>query len=319
MSDFKVGIIGVGHVGAHVLYTLALQGLADEFVLVDLDSNLRKVQSERRDVLDSTEFLPHPVKIKVGDFSDLSDCDVLIHAVGDIMSLKGTHTRLTEMEFNMHAIYGYADQLKASGFKGILINISNPCDVITKWLDDLLDLPAGHVLGTGTGLDTARLKIRLQEQTGVDAKSITAYMIGEHGSAQITPWSACTFGGLSLKEAAKTDERFRFDLSEMERSAREGGWETYNGKFCTEYAIALTAARLVKAVRYDEHAILPVSCRLKGEYGESGIFAGVPARVGRTGVERVLELPLTNQEADRFRMCCQGIRENFEASKSLFR
>ncbi len=319
MGDLRVGIIGLGHVGAHVLYTIALQGLSDDFVLVDLDDNKEKVIAERQDVLDATEFLPHRVNIKIGSIEDLKDRDVIVNAVGNIAALRGTNTRLSEMEFNMNAIQTYAKRLKDSGFNGILINISNPCDVITKWLADFLDLPAGHVLGTGTGLDTARLKWRLQDSTGVSSHSITAYMMGEHGSAQITPWSQVSFNGLSLEEAAKTDERFRFDKDAIEQGAREGGWITFNGKFCTEYAIALTAARLVRIVKYDEKEIIPVSTKLDGEYGEKGLFAGVPALIGKNGVEKVIELPLTDTEKEKFHACCEGIRANIEESKKFLR
>ncbi len=319
MSAFKLGIIGLGHVGAHVLNAAALQGLAEDIILVDLPENRRKVESERQDVLDCTEFLPHRVKIEIGEVEDLGDRDVIVNCVGDIIALKGTHTRLTELTFNMHAIYTYAERLKKSGFRGVLVNISNPCDVITKWLSDILELPRGQVIGTGTGLDTARLKYRLQAQTGVDAKSITAYMIGEHGNEQITPWSACSFGGLRLSDAAPEDPRFGFDRMEMEASAREGGWTTYNGKFCTEYAIALTAAKLVRLIRYDEKAIVPASVELKGEYGESGLFVGVPARIGRNGAEEVIELPLTMEEKIRFHKCCEGVRKNLADAAELYK
>lgn len=318
MSKLKIGVIGLGHVGAHVLYTLAVQGLGNDFILVDLENNLTKAKSERQDVLDCTEFLPHPVKIEVGTIEDLSDRDIIVNAVGNIMMLKETHTRLTEMEFNIRAVHSYAERLKKSGFHGILINISNPCDVITKWLSDLLELPKGHVFGTGTGLDTARLKLRLQQQTGVDAKSISAYMIGEHGNEQIASWSTVNFNGVPLAEMAVRDEKFRFDHDEMEKSAREGGWTTYSGKYCTEYAIAMTAARLVDAVSNDKRSIIPVSCLLDGEYGETGLFAGVPAIIGKNGVEEVVELPLSEEEKQKFHKCCDGVRANLADSKRIY-
>ena len=309
MSDFKVGIIGLGHVGAHVLYTLALQGLADDFLLVDLEEKKGKLTAERQDVLDSMEFLPHKVSVRIGEIEDLGDRDVIINAVGDIAALKGTGTRLMELEFNSKAILSYADRLRDSGFNGILINISNPCDVITKKLSDLLGFEKGKVFGTGTGLDTARLKLRLQESTGISAQSLTAYMIGEHGSNQIAPGSVISFNGLSLEEYEKA-EGVKLDLDAIEKDAKEGGWITYNGKFCTEYAIALTAARLVRYIRYDEKAVVPVSALLEGEYGESGLFVGVPAVVGRGGVERVVEIPLSDNDKKRFHECCESIRAN---------
>ncbi len=319
MDKFKVGIIGLGHVGAHVLHALALQGLAEEFVLVDLEDKQAKVLAERQDVLDSSEFLPHRVDIRAGGFEDLATCDVIVNAVGSILLLKETHNRLDEMIFNMHATFLNAPKIKASGFSGVLINISNPCDVITKWMADILELPEGHVLGTGTGLDSSRLKLRLQQQTGIDAKSINAFMIGEHGNKQIAAWSATSFNGLPLDKAAEHDAKFQFNRAELEKSAAQGGWVTYTGKFCTEYAIALTAARLVRMIRFDEHAIVPVSARLDGQYGESGLFAGVPARIGRNGVEEVIELPLTSEEKARFHECCDGIRAYLEDSKQHYK
>ena len=309
MSDFKVGIIGLGHVGAHVLYTIALLGLADDFLLYDLESKKGKLTAEAQDVLDSTEFLPHKVDIRIADIEEFGDRDVIINAVGDIAALKGSNTRLMELEFNSKAILTYAERLKNSGFNGVLINISNPCDVITKKLSDLLSLPKGRVFGTGTGLDTARLKLRLQQSTGISAETITAYMIGEHGSNQIAPGSVISFNGLSLKDYEKNNDT-TLDLSSIEKDAKEGGWITYNGKFCTEYAIALTAARLVRYIRYDEKAVVPVSALLEGEYGENGLFVGVPAVVGKNGVEKVIEIPLSDDDKKRFHDCCESIRAN---------
>lgn len=317
MTGFKVGIIGIGHVGAHVLEALAVKGLADSFVLVDLDEKKNKVIAERQDVLDSSIFLPHRVDIKVGAFADLADCNVVVNCVGDILALQKTHNRLDELIFNVKSTIKNAVEIKRSGFSGIFINVSNPCDVISKLMADSLGLSEGRVFGTGTFLDTARLKLRLQEKTGVDSKSINAYMIGEHGNKQITAWSSVYFSGLSLDLASKSDSRFVFDRDEVEKSAAQGGWITYNGKFCTEYAIAQTVTELVRIVKFDEKAIVPVSVNLNGKYGEQGIFAGVPARVGRNGVEEVIELDLTENEKERFHLCCEGIRGYLKEAEKI--
>lgn len=268
MSGFKIGIIGIGHVGAHVLESIAVKGLADSFVLVDLEEKKEKVIAERQDILDSSIFLPHRIDIKAGGFADLSDCDVVVNCVGDILALRETHNRIDELIFNVKSTLRNAPKIKQSGFSGIFINVSNPCDVISKLMADSLGLPDGRVFGTGTFLDTARLKLRLQEKTGVDSKSITAYMLGEHGNKQITVWSSVNFSGQSLDSAAKTDNRFVFDRDEMEKSAAQGGWITYNGKLCTEYAIAQTVTELVRIIKFDEKTIVPVSVNLNGKYGE---------------------------------------------------
>ena len=315
MKTRKVGIIGLGHVGAHVAYSLAVQGIVDELVLVDM--NEQKVASEVQDLRDAAAYLPHRITVNAGDFADLGDCDVIVNSVGKIDLLRGTHNRLTEMDFTIPAVRGYVDKIKASGFDGVLVNITNPCDIVTRELALGLGLPKGRVFGTGTGLDTSRLLSALARQTGVDHKSITCYMMGEHGNDQFAPWSCVSFRGMPLDEWAKTDEKFRFDRDALQKESIGGGWVTYAGKQCTEYGICTTAARMVHIVLHDEKAIMPASMELDGEYGETGLFAGVPCLIGKNGVEQIIELPLTDEEKAKFRDCCEGIRKNMEHLKDI--
>ena len=314
MKTRKVGVIGLGHVGAHVAYSLAVQGIADELVLVDMKE--QKLASEVQDLRDAAAYLPHRVTVNPGDFADLGDCDVIVNSVGKIELLE-THDRLTEMDFTIAAVRGYVDKIKASGFGGVLINITNPCDIVTRELAMGLGLPKGRVFGTGTGLDTSRLLSALNRQTGIDHKSITAYMLGEHGALQFAPWSCVSFRGMPLDQWAKTDERFRFDRDALQKESIGGGWVTFAGKFCTEYGIAATAARMVHIVLHDEKAVMPASAELTGEYGETGLFVGVPCVIGKNGVEQVVELPLTDEELARFHACCDGVRQNMEHLKEI--
>ena len=274
-----LGVVGMGHVGAHVAYALAIQGIADELVLVD--QNEHKLASEVQDLRDAVAYMPHRVTVRGGDFSDLGVCDVIVNSVGKIDLLRGTHDRVTEMDFTIPAVRGYADKIKASGFDGVLINITNPCDIVTRELALHLGLPRGRVFGTGTGLDTSRLLSALARQTGLDHKSITCYMMGEHGNQQFAPWSCVSFRGVPLDEWAKTDERFRFDRDALQKD------------------------------------ILPASTELCGEYGEEGLFAGVPCVIGENGVEQVVELPLTADEKATFHACCEGVRHNMEHLKEI--
>ena len=305
-----LGVVGMGHVGAHVAYALAIQGIADELVLVD--QNEQKLASEVQDLRDAVAYMPHRVTVRGGDFSDLGVCDVIVNSVGKIELLRGNHNRVTEMDFTIPAVRGFADKIRQSGFDGVVINITNPCDIVTRELALLLGLPKGRVFGTGTGLDTSRMLSALARQTGLDHKSITCYMLGEHGNQQFAPWSCVSFRGMSLEEWARRDERFRFD-----REAFHGGWVTFSGKYCTEYGIATTAARMASIVLHDEKAVMPASMELCGEYGESGLFAGVPCVLGANGVEQVIELPLTAEEKHTFHQCCEGIRQNMEHLKEL--
>ena len=314
MKTRKVGVIGLGHVGAHVAYSLAVQGIVDELVLVD--TNDKKLSSEVQDLRDAVAYMPHRVTVNAGDFADLGDCDVIVNCVGKI-DLLTTHNRLTEMDFTISAVRGYVDKIRASGFDGVLINITNPCDIVTRELAMGLGLPKGRVFGTGTGLDTSRLLSALNRQTGVDHKSITAYMMGEHGALQFAPWSVVSFCGMPLDEWAKTDERFRFDREALKKESIGGGWVTYAGKQCTEYGICTTAARMVHIVLHDEKTIMPASMELTGEYGEEGLFVGVPCLIGKGGVEKVIELPLTEEELATFHACCDGVRKNMEHLKDI--
>lgn len=310
-----IGIMGLGHVGAHVAYSLAIQGIADELVLAD--QNQHKLASEVQDLRDAVAYIPHRVTVRAADFSKLGDCDLLINSVGKIDLLRGTHDRVTEMDFTIPAVRSFVDKVKASGFNGVVINITNPCDIVTRELALHLGLPRGRVFGTGTGLDTARLLSALARQAGIDHKSITAYMMGEHGNQQFAPWSCVSFRGKSLDDWAKTDERFRFDRDALQRESIEGGWVTFSGKYCTEYGIATTAARMASVVLHDEKAIMPASAELCGEYGEDGLFVGVPCVIGANGVEEVVELPLTDEEKATFHACCDGIRHNMEHLKEI--
>ena len=315
MNTRKVGIVGIGHVGAHVAYSLLIQGIADELVLVD--KNIEKVNSEVQDLRDAVAYAPHRCVIHAGDFADLKDCDVLVHAAGKVSLLIGNHDRLTELNFTIPMVRSYAQKIKESGFHGILINITNPCDVVTRELAKTLDLPKGHVFGTGTGLDTSRLLSALNRQTGIDHKYIDAFMLGEHGNKQFCPWSCVTFQGTPLSELEKKDNAFQFDHESLQKEAIGGGWVTFVGKQCTEYGIATTAAKMVSIVLHDEKAILPASAELNGEYGEHDVFAGVPCVIGKDGVEKIIELPLNEEENNTFHTCCDGIRENIQHADEL--
>ena len=310
MKTRKVAVIGLGHVGAHVAYSLAVQGICDELLLID--QNDTKVVCECQDIRDAVVYLPHRISVNVGQFSDLEDVDLIINCVGKISILSETHDRVQEMDFNIKAVRSFAYKIKESGFHGILINISNPCDIITNEVAKILELPEGHVFGTGTGLDTSRLVSHISDATGIDQNSINAYMIGEHGNLQFCPWSTVTFSGVPLDRLADKYEEFRFDRDSITEKSAQGAWAIFQGKNCTEYAIASTAARMASIIFHDGKRIMPASAMLNGEYGEEGLFMGVPCVIGKNGVEKVLELPLNEQEKEHFHQCCQGMRENMK-------
>ena len=308
-------MIGLGHVGAHVAYALAVQGIADELILID--KNAQKLASEIQDLRDAAAYLPHRVSFQAGEFSDLGECDVIINCVGKIELLRESHDRTTEMDFTIPAVRGFAEKIKKSGFDGVVINITNPCDIVTHRLCSRgLDFREGRVFGTGTGLDTARLLSALARQTGIDHKSITCYMLGEHGNKQFAPWSCVSFRGMPLDVWAKTDERFRFDREALQKESIGGGWVTFSGKYCTEYGIATTAARMAHIVLHDEKAIMPASAGFAEKYGESGCLPGSPCARHQTGVEQIM-LPLTSEERAQFHVSLRRHPANMEHWKDI--
>ena len=317
MSDKtrKVAVIGVGHVGAHVAYSLAVQGICDELMLVD--KNADKLKAEVQDLRDAVAYMPHNVRVTAADYGDLADVDVIVNAIGDITLLWHTTERTLEMNFTVAQVKGYVKKVIDGGFRGVWINISNPCDIVTGVIAELSGLPKGRVFGTGTCLDTSRLLAQLALQTGIDHQSISAYMIGEHGHAQLAAWSCVTFGGVPLAKLAAKEARFAFDRDELQHKAIMGGWVTMVGKKCTEYGICTTAARMVRVVLGDEQRIMPASTELCGEYGEHGVYVGVPCLIGKNGIERVLELPLSAEEKEKFHSCCDHVRANIQAAQQI--
>ena len=310
-----VGVIGLGHVGAHVAFCLGMMGVADEVLLCDLKES--KAISERQDLMDAVKFMPHNVNYKIVPYEGLGSCDIIVNAVGDI-TLCATGNRDDEMNFTVVQVASYIEKVMAGGFKGIFVNITNPCDVITNLIARLSGLPKGHVLGTGTGLDTSRLVSALAQKTGLESNSFTAYMMGEHGNAQMAPWSLVNFAGKSLKDY-KDNPKFNFDHEEMKKTAIGGGWVTYSGKFCTEYGIASAAVTIVSAILRDEKKIMAASVELDGQYGEKGIFAGCPAVLGANGVEEVMEYNLPAEELAEFKECCAKIRANIAKADKLLK
>ena len=315
MQTRKVGVLGLGHVGAHVAYSLIIQGIVSELVLVDPKAG--KLVSEVQDLRDAQMYAPHKVEVKPGTYADLGDCDIIVNCIGDI-TLCASNNRLDEMSYTVAQVKSYIGKVMASGFKGFIVNITNPCDVIAHLLWQESGLPKNQVFGTGTGLDTSRLVSKLSLQTGVAHQSISAYMIGEHGASQMAAWSCVSFGGVPLSVLEKQmPEKFGFDKPELQKLAIGGGWVTYSGKGCTEYGICSTAARMVRCILNDEKRIMPASTLLEGEYGERDLFIGVPCLIGKNGIEQVLELPLTEEEKVQFHSCCEDVRKNIKTAEGI--
>lgn len=285
----KFAVIGLGHVGATVAYTLVTKGLADELVLID--SNDDKCMAEQYDLLDSLGRLDTHTKIKVQDYSELKDADIIITAFGNIAALSLDGDRFGEFNINTAAAADVGPKIKESGFNGVIVNISNPCDVIATLLQKYTGLPKNQVFGTGTFLDTARMQRAVGQALNQDPKNVTGYVMGEHGESQFTAWSTVRVAGHPIAEVAKENN---LDLEDLDKQARRGGWLVFSGKRYTCYAIATCAIKLALAVLSDAHLACPASVYLE----KYGCYVGYPAVIGAEGVVSVnyTELPAEEEE-----------------------
>lgn len=292
--------------GAHVAYSLGMMGIADEILLCDIDD--KKLTSECNDLNDAVPFMPNRVTYRTTDYAGLKDCAIIVIAVGDI-SLCRNFNRDDELKNSVIQVARFIPRIMDAGFDGIFVNITNPCDLITGEIANLSGLPRSQVLGTGTLLDSARLRHAISDFTGLDSRSFSAFMLGQHGNSQFVPWSLLNFSGMTVDQYEQHTGR-KFDRAKIQEQAIKGGWVTVSGKWCTEYGIAGAAATLVRTILRDEKRVLPCSVELDGEYGQQDLFIGVPAVIGKEGVEKVLDLPLTPEEQKQFQACAAAIQEN---------
>ena len=313
----KIAIIGAGHVGSHAGYSLLSQGLADELVYIDVDE--RKAAAQAMDLSDATKYLPTRARVYAGGYGDIADAQLLIVAAGPLPDMSKGQTRMDTLRQTIAIMKEVVASIRTSGFAGIILDISNPADVITHYLQHELDWPPRRILSTSTTLDSARLCRALSEATGVDRRSIQAYALGEHGESQMVAWSAVTIGGKPLAQlrAERPDTYGRLDLEAIAADGRAGGWVVLGGKGSTEFGIAASIAEVVRAIVHDEDRILPVSVLLDGEYGQHDVYASVPARLNADGVADIIELALTPEEQERFAASCRTMTESYQLSLTL--
>ena len=315
ISNRKVVIVGAGHVGSHVGYALISQSLADEIVYIDSDR--AKAVAQALDLTDATNYLPVRTKVTAGDYSDAVDAQIMIIAAGPLPS--GSQTRMDTLGQTIEILKEVTASIKKSGFDGIIVNISNPADVITHYIQHTLNWVPERIFSTSTTLDSARLRRAIAQETGIDQKSITAYALGEHGESQMVAWSAVTIAGKPLSQWREEypDTFGKLDLDALADAGREGGWTILRGKGCTEFGIGASAAEVVRAIFYNENRVLSVSVLLNGQYGQHDVYASVPAIVGRDGIAHIIELHLTPEEQEKFDASCRTMSDNYQLSLTL--
>ena len=308
ISKRKVAIVGTGLVGSTTAFSLITQGVCDEVMMIDI--NKERAYGEMLDLQDSIEYLNRNVKITTGTYEDCGDVDIIVITAG--APPKPGQSRLDTLELSAQICRSIVNPIMASGFDGIFIVISNPVDMITHYVQFLSDLPKNQVIGTGTAIDSARLKNLIAKLVKVDPRSVHAYSMGEHGDSQMVPWSTVTVAGKPFYDVITDNKELvgDVDLDELVHKTAKEGWEIYNRKGTTYYGIATACAGIIKAILNDENRIIPVSTLLEGEYGEKDVYAGVPTILNRTGAADVLEIHMTPGELARFKESVSVIREN---------
>ena len=311
----KVGIIGAGNVGSHLGLQLAVQGLADEVVFYDVNND--KAMGESLDLMDAVSYQPHHFEAYAGTIDDMKDADIMINASGK-PRLPG-QTRLDMMDGGIATTKEFLPLIEKSGFDGIIISISNPCDIIAEYIQYKLDYPKNKIIGSGTALDSARLQYQLSDQLKINRRSLTAYLLGEHEDSSMIPWSHVTVAGKKLDELlAEKPELYKMDPKDviLEKVHREGYVENTT-KGCTEFGVTSATAELVRAIYHNEHKVLPVSVYLDGPYGIKDSFASVPVKIGKDGVEDIIELHLTEEENAELAASIKVLKEHFERALTL--
>lgn len=289
----KVVLVGDGAVGSAYAYSMMNQGIAEEFVIVDVVKE--RTEGDALDLEDAQVFTS-PKNVYSGDYSDCKDADVVVITAG--APQKPGETRLDLVNKNLKILSSIVKPVVESGFDGIFVVAANPVDILTYATWKFSGFPKEKVIGSGTSLDTSRLRVALAKKFNVDPRNVEAYIMGEHGDSEFAAYDEATVGSKPLKVVAKEHSLTDDDLAKIEDDTRNKAYEIINRKGATYYGVATCLMRITKAILRDENAILPIGAALNGEYGLDDIFIGTPAIVNANGLGGVIEVPLSDKEKD---------------------
>lgn len=306
LNHRKAAVIGCGFVGSSIAFSLIQRGLFSELVLID--ANQDKAVGEAMDLSHGLPYIA-AMDVHAGGYDDLSDCALIVVTAG--ANQKPGQTRLELIGQNVAILNSIIPQITARPFEGILLIVSNPVDVLTYAAFRISGYPAHRVLGSGTVLDSARLRYLLGEHLKVDSRSIHAVIVGEHGDSELAVWSGANVSGVDLDHFCALQEITDYQkvLELIYKNVRDSAYEIIDRKGATYYGIAASVARIAQCIVRNEHSIMPVSVNLRGLYGVEDLCMSVPAVVGRGGAEKVLEIELSPEELESFRRSAKTLRE----------
>ena len=299
----KVAVIGCGATSA---FSLIQTGLFSEMVLID--ANTQKAEGEAMDLSHGSAYLT-PMNIYAGTYDDIVDAGLIVITAG--ANQKPDETRLDLVKKNVQIFKSIIPEIKERNCEGILLIVSNPVDILTEVALKLSGFPAHRVIGSGTVLDTARLKYVLGKHLQVDPRDIHAYIIGEHGDSELVVWSGAQVAGIHINHFCELRGHFNHEES-MERLAqevRDSAYEIIKRKGATYYGVAVAVKRIATAIVKDEHAVLPISSLMQGEFGLNDICLSIPTVIGQNGVEKVVDIYLNNDENEKLQTSAKALKD----------
>jgi L-lactate dehydrogenase len=301
----KVAVVGAGRVGSTFAYTLAASGLAREVVIVDSDTG--RAEGEAMDIMHAVPF-HRPVDVRAGTLADTAGSMVTVVTAG--AAQQPGEARPALFRRNVEALRGILEETVRANPDGLLLLATNPVDALTFAALRFSGLPPGRVIGSGTVLDSSRLRAELASRYGVDPRNVHAYVLGEHGDSEVVAWSTASLGNMGLREYCDFTGMActPADMEEIARSVRNAAYEIIRRKGATNFAIAASLMRIIEAIVRDESSVLTVSTLVQGEYGIRDVCLSLPTVVGRGGALRVLPVPLAPPEVEALRRSADAIR-----------
>ena len=287
----QVVLVGDGAVGSSYAFAMAQQGIAEEFAIVDIIKE--RTEGDAMDLEDATAFTA-PKNIYSADYDTCKDADLVVITAG--APQKPGETRLQLVDKNLKIIKSVVEPIVKSGFDGIFLVAANPVDILTYAVQKLSGFPKNKVVGSGTSLDSARLRVALGKKLHVDPRDVIANIMGEHGDSEFAAYSSATVGGKPLLDIAKDEGISEDELLKIEDDVRNKAYEIINRKGATFYGVATALMRISKAILRDENSVLPIGAPMNGEYGLNDLYIGTPAVVNASGVAKVIEVPLNDRE-----------------------
>ncbi len=302
----KAVMVGCGFVGSASVFALMQSGLFTEIVLIDADKN--KAEGEAMDISHGIPFA-RPMKIYAGDYDDAADAAIIIVSAG--AGQKPGETRLDLVHKNVSIFKSIIPEIAKRGFDGILLIVANPVDILTQVAIKLSGLPEERVIGSGTVLDSARLKYKLGEHLSVDSRTVHAFIVGEHGDSEVVAWSSANVSGVELSKMCEMRGHYQHkkNTEEIAAAVKNSAYDIINRKHATYYGIAMSVRRICEVIMRDEKSILPVSHIMHGVYGIDGVVLSMPAIVGSDGVEADIPIELNGEEALKLKESADALKE----------